>query len=392
MKIGIFGGSFNPVHNGHVKALRSFIHKCELDRVFIIPTLVPPHKKKAEDRASFEDRAAMLKIAVNGIEKAEISDVEKTLYEENGGKSYTKITLEHLKSQYPGEYYLYTGTDMFLMLEKWHCPEYLFENTTVAVMCRDDNLDAVMECKKHYEERFGARVVILDGEHLEASSTEVRDLALRGEDSPKIHPEVAEYIRKNGLYKKRLSRDELTELVKSTLPEKRFLHTLSVEKETRFLAGLLCPEFEEELSRAALLHDITKYSTPEDLPECQLTEDDIKSPETVHAKTGAIFARNIGENMWRTVMYHTTGRPDMSLFEEIIFLADYVEETRKHTSCIEERHRLHSELESADRSEMRRVIRRSVHRVLNATVNYLTEKQVFIHPLTLDALEYYRTF
>ena len=91
-------------------------------------------------------------------------------------------------------------------------------------------------------------------------------------------------------------------------------------------------------------------------------------------------------------MYHTTGRPDMSLFEEIIFLADYVEETRKHTSCIEERHRLHSELERADRSEMRRVIRRSVHRVLNATVNYLTEKQVFIHPLTLDALEYYRTF
>ena len=392
MKIGIFGGSFNPVHNGHVRALEYFIKKCDLDRALVIPTLAPPHKKRTEDWASFEDRAAMLKIATRGIEKAEISDVEKMLYEEYGEKSYTKITLQHLKSQYPGEYYLYTGTDMFLTLEKWREPEYLFANTTVAVMCRDDNLEAVTEQKKHYEEKFGARVVLLDGEHLEASSTEVRELALRGESSPKLHSGVAEYIRENSLYKKRLSLDELRALVKEALPEKRFLHTLSVEKETRFLAGLLCPEFEEELARAALLHDITKYRSTEEFPDVTLTEEDIKSPETVHAKTGAIFTRSLGENMWRTVMYHTTGRANMSLFEEIVFLADYVEETRKHVSCIREGHRLHSELENARRCEMHGIIRRSVCRVLDSTVKYLSEKQVFIHPLTLDALEYYRTF
>lgn len=391
MKIGIFGGSFNPVHEGHVRALKRFIEKCELDRALVIPTFLPPHKT-SDTPTAFEDRTAMLELALKDVSKAEICSIEKTLYEESGQKSYTKITLEHLKSQYSGEYYLYTGTDMFVTLENWREPEYLFANATVAVMCRDDDMGSVFEYKSRYEKKYGARVMILDGEHLRVSSSEIREAVIGGNQPKNVPESVLRYITENRLYQKRRSIDSLRALAKKELPEKRFLHTLSVEKETRYLADLFCPEFKEELSRAAILHDITKYRNAEEFPDCPLDQNDIMSPETVHAKTGAIFTRNIGENMWRTVMYHTTGRREMSLFEMIIFLADYVEETRKHTSCIEERQRLHAELETVQRDERLSVLQRSVCRVLDSTVKYLTEKQVFIHPLTLDALEYYRTF
>ena len=394
MRIGIFGGSFNPVHRGHIRALECFIRTAKLDKALVIPTFVPPHKDIPQLWASFEDRVAMLEIALRDIDCVEISDIEKRLYEENGEKSYTKITLSHLKSQYDGEYYLYTGTDMFVTLEGWREAEYLFKNAVITVMSRDGDSDIIEEYKKKYEEKYSARVLVVDSEHLAASSTEVRDSIVNRESTTLTVDSVAQYIKENRLYTPRMTYEEIIELAKSTLPEKRFLHTLAVEKETRYLSNLLCPEFEKELVHAALLHDITKYLTVEEhiKTACDtLDENDMKSPETLHAKSGAVLVRNMGESLWRTVKYHTTGKPDMSLFEMIIFLADYVEETRIHSSCIKERERLHSELCAVERKERLPVLRHSVERVLDGTVKYLTNKQVFIHPLTLEALDHYRT-
>ena len=102
--------------------------------------------------------------------------------------------------------------------------------------------------------------------------------------------------------------EELRDFVKSVVSEKRYRHTLAVEKETRYLVSHLCPEKEEKLARAALLHDITKYLTPEEHAEIipDLTDDDKKSPSTLHAKTGGEIARRNGEEMWSAIESHTT--------------------------------------------------------------------------------------
>lgn len=198
--------------------------------------------------------------------------------------------------------------------------------------------------------------------------------------------------------KKNLTRDGLISLIKEALPEKRFNHTLSVEKEALYIASRICPDLTEEASRASLLHDITKpwsYGEHIDFAKktgAPLTEDDLKSPDTLHALTGGIYARLMGEESWRAIECHTTGKPRMSPLETTVFLADYTEETRKHGSCISERKLLHEALDKADGHEERLLaLQHSVYRVLDTTVAYLNEKNVFIHPRTLDALEYYRT-
>ncbi len=394
MKIGIFGGSFNPVHKGHETALDAFIRHAELDMVYVIPTFLPPHKDIPGSWASFEDRMNMLRCAVGDRKEVIISDIEKRLFEKSGEKSYTKITLEHLKNQCVGEYYLYVGTDMFTTLHLWREPHYIFDNATIAVMSRDGKEESILNCKAEFEKIFNARITIIPDCHTEASSTEVRAALKNNRHTDLLSENVCAYIAKNRLYTPKITLNELREYVKKTLPEKRYLHTLAVEKETKYLASLLCPQFEEELSRAALLHDITKYlSTEEHITlSGSLDENDLKSPETLHAVTGAVTARNMGESMWRTIECHTTGKADMSVFDMIIFVADYTEETRTHTSCISERKLLHNALDSTEnKSERIAALRQSVLRILDNTVSYLKQKDVFIHPRTLDALEYYRT-
>ncbi len=186
-------------------------------------------------------------------------------------------------------------------------------------------------------------------------------------------------------------REELIALIKEVLPEKRFNHTLEVEKEALFLAELICPEFSEELSFASLLHDVTKPLTFEEHKKIikNLSEDDLKSPETLHALSGAVRAKELGASEFVSSMIecHTTAKPDMTLCEMILFVADYTEETRTYQSCKEERERLHKELANEENSEKRKLIlKNSVIRILDNTVEYLNNKNSFIHPRTLLAL------
>ncbi len=394
MKIGIFGGSFNPIHKGHEIALEAFIRTVKPDRVYVIPTFLPPHKTIPGAWASFEDRINMLRLAVGDRKEVVISDIEKRLFEENGEKSYTKITLEHLKNQCDGEYYLYVGTDMFTTLHQWRDPQYLFDNANIAVMSRDGKEEDIVKSKKELEKSFGARVTVIDDCHIEVSSTQIRDALKNRRHTDLISQKVFDYVEKNSLYTPRMTLAELREYVKKTLPEKRYLHTLAVERETVYLSSLICPEFEEELSRCALLHDLTKYLTLEEHMALSdsFDENDLKSPETLHAVTGAQKARSMGESMWCTIESHTTGKADMSVFEMIIFIADYIEETRTHPSCIAQRELLHKALEGTENKRERIAqLRLSTLRILDSTVSYLKQKDVFIHPRTLDALEYYRT-
>lgn len=199
---------------------------------------------------------------------------------------------------------------------------------------------------------------------------------------------------KTGLFKKRKkTRDELVSLVKERLSEKRFIHTLGVEEEALYLASLLAPEQSDEISRAALLHDVTKYLTLDEHLKLKpdLTENDLKSPDTIHALTAAVFARKVlfeSDAVSSMIEHHTTANEKMTLGEMIIFVADYTEKNRSHLSCTLERERLHHELLLAhSREERYEILLSSVIRILENTVTYLTEKNSFIHPKTFDALK-----
>ena len=132
MRTGIFGGSFNPPHKGHKEALRAFISTCALDRVYVIPSFVSPHKSAPEFSASFEDRIAMCALAFDDMScEVVFSDVERELFDLTGKKSYTVNTLEKLGLDHP---YLFVGSDMFFTLESWYISDLLFKGVTIGSM------------------------------------------------------------------------------------------------------------------------------------------------------------------------------------------------------------------------------------------------------------------
>lgn len=389
MKTGIFGGSFDPPHSGHQRALDAFIKKCAPDRVLVIPTFISPHKEPSRLRASYEDRCEMSRLAFER-EGVTVSEAERELFYINGKKSYTALTLRHIMEE-DEELILFVGSDMFLTLDSWYDSKWLFDNTVIAVMRRDES--GIEEKKKEYEASFGAKIITVDSPYIEVSSTEVRDSG----SGELLSPEVRAYVREKGLYARKLSREEIAALVKSRLPEKRFLHTLSVEKTALDIASRICPHKADSVSAAALLHDVTKpYTTKEHISAAAeaglaLTEDDINSPETLHALTGALTAASLGESpeVADMIASHTTGRVGMSEEQMIIFLADYIEETRTHTACIEERERFYKSFDQASTySERLRALKDSVCRVLGSTVSYLEGKKAFIHPDTHKALRW----
>lgn len=198
MKTGIYGGTFNPIHNGHLHIVEEFRRGLGLDRVLLIPTRVPPHKA-APDLASPQDRFAMCQLAIQGQPWLELSDMEMR----REGKSYTAETLEELSALYPqDQFYLLMGEDMFLTLGRWYRPETIFSLASVCTAPRSvHGMDALREKALEYTGTFHARCFLDHIPYLPISSTQVRQAVARGEDVASLVPEaVARYIRERGLY------------------------------------------------------------------------------------------------------------------------------------------------------------------------------------------------
>ncbi len=192
-KTGIFGGAFNPVHNGHVRLAEEAVKQLKLRRLLIIPTYVSPHKHT--NLAPYEDRAEMCRRAFGHIPGVEVSDIEVRL----GGTSYSINTVRALKEMYPNEqFFLLIGGDMLFSFDKWYKYESLLKETKVCAAARDgDSLADMME----YANELG-RIKVLPTQAIEMSSTEVRNTIAQGGDYSGMVPHgVAEYIREKGLYR-----------------------------------------------------------------------------------------------------------------------------------------------------------------------------------------------
>ena len=196
MKTGIFGGSFNPVHNGHLHLMNSYKKSLNLDRIILIPTSVPPHKADSE-LASAEDRIAMLRLVENEVEHIEVSDIEF----QREGKSYTYDTVTELKKLYPDDdFYLIIGSDQYLYFNNWYRADELLELVTVCTSARNNGeYEKLVKFKAENENM--RNTVVSDFEVLELSSSEVRARVRSGESIKDLVPEkVEEYIKEHGLY------------------------------------------------------------------------------------------------------------------------------------------------------------------------------------------------
>lgn len=192
-KTGIFGGAFNPVHNGHVRLAEEAVKQLKLRRLLIIPTYVSPHKHT--ELAPYEDRAEMCRRAFGHIPGAEVSDIEVRL----GGTSYTINTVRALKDLCPDEqFFLLIGGDMLFSFDQWFKYESLLKETKVCAVARDsDSLVDMME----YANELG-RIKVLPTQAVEMSSTAVRKTVAEGGDISGMVPQgAAEYIREKGLYR-----------------------------------------------------------------------------------------------------------------------------------------------------------------------------------------------
>ena len=203
MKLGIYGGTFGPVHLGHIRAAHAFLDACALDRLYILPTAIPPHKA-ASQADTPEDRLQMLKLAFSepayADERIVISDYEQT----RGGKSYTVLTLEHFSNE-SQDITMLCGTDMFLTLERWYRGDDILRMAKICCLCRDDDpaaIRAIGEAAQHYRAAYGTTVYLPAFDPLVISSTEIRARIARSETTDGLlSPTVREYIDAHGLYR-----------------------------------------------------------------------------------------------------------------------------------------------------------------------------------------------
>lgn len=199
MKIGIFGGAFNPVHIGHIQLAQNYLKLLNLDKLLLVPTAVPPHKT-AENLAPQKARLDMLHIAVKDIPKIEISDIEF----KREGKSYTFDTLTELEKIYPhSEFCLIIGADQFLSFNKWYRWEDILSKVTLCTCAREDEEEKkkIIDFSHTLGINNNDKFFLLDVPVLKLCSSEIRDKISKGENAASLLPNgVYEYIKKEGLY------------------------------------------------------------------------------------------------------------------------------------------------------------------------------------------------
>lgn len=392
-RLGIYGGSFSPPHLGHLHAALHFYDEAALDKLIIMPAGKPPHKS-LDNGASDLDRLVMCQLLFSDENTKErnisVSDYELS----KAGSSFTYLTLSHFKNE-DTELFFLCGSDMFLSLDTWRHPEIIFSLCTIFCCSREEDDMAALQAKKEeFEARYGAKILLSKADPFPVSSSQLRNELLLGKSTEGLLDKTVDrYIHEKGLYGNLEDLVSLRRFVQSKISQKRFEHVLGVEKECAYLA-LCCGMGMGEtvdLRRAALLHDIThEMSVDEQIKlikhyEEPLPEDAEKHPSVLHQYSGAVYVRHsfpYSKEVANAIACHTTGCSEMSLFDRIICLADYIEEGRKYPDCADLRQRVHNAL---GKQSEELIIEEAMLLYFERTLAHLKEKGCEIHPLTADS-------
>ena len=318
-KIGIMGGTFNPIHNGHIRIAQAAKSEYHLDKVIFLTSGNPPHKRDAAILDA-KIRHIMVKRAISGIDGFEPCDYEvnRTEY------SYSVNTLRHFKEIMPeDELFFIIGGDSLCDFHKWYMPDEILKLCTLLVYDRSGGI---------IDSDFAKPI---RGEKLDISSTDIREKLENSEDvSGLVPPAVLEFINKYNIYRKKLGYEEQ---LKTLLTPERYAHSIGVMESSVELAKIYGADI-EKAKIAGLLHDCAKnldniYERCRDL-EVELDEVELKSPPIVHAKLGAEIAKiEFGitdPEILEAIRWHTIGKPNMTLLEKIVFVADLTEPGRTY--------------------------------------------------------------
>lgn len=366
MKIGVFGGTFNPPHNGHVRLAKAAADELKLDKLLVIPSCIPPHKIAAK-LADGQERLEMCRLAFGGDPRLEVSPMEL----ERGSRSYTVETLRELKALYPdSELYFIVGSDMLESFDKWYLWQEILSLSVLCAASREEGYSPDLS-------RFGKlaeRIKIITLDPLEVSSTQIRNSA--GEVSSELlDPKVAAYIREHGLYDDGLNR--YRELLRGKLNPRRLFHSECVSE----CAGVLAERYGASVEKArlaGLLHDVMKNAPANEqlalMPD--ITPLELLNTKVWHQISGEAFLRQNGivtdEEILGAVRWHTTGKAGMTLLEKIIYVADFISSDRDYNDVEVVRRLAYISLEHA------------ILYTSRYTVNKMVSQDLLLHPATVE--------
>lgn len=352
-KIGIFGGSFDPIHFGHLILAEQVRVEAGLSRVVFMPACVSPFKQ-GRKVVSPEERLEMVRLAVQSNPYFSVSDMEI----QKQGVSYTAETLRQYRSEAEEETEIcfITGTDAFLGIADWRESEYLLSHFSFAIGLRpgfrEEELDRFIE---EIHQRHGTNVMKVYSSQVDISSSHIRELMEGGRSPRYLLPDsVLDYIRREGLYQPQFEetkdggenasqiRTRISDYIEANLKPSRYRHTLGVVREAVSLAK-------------------TYGADPVKAELCALFHDSCRSEgNLVHGKRAAELMKqdyNIqDQDMINAVEFHTTGREGMSLLEKILYLADAIEPSRDYPGVGELRRMAYEDLDGACLSAMERSI------------------------------------
>ena len=359
-KVGIMGGTFDPIHISHLILGETAYEQFSLDKVLFLPAGNPPHKRNRKGGASDLERVEMVRRAIAGNSHFQLclDEMDASDY------SYTYRTLERMKAEHPDtEFYFIVGADSLFDFEKWKEPARICQAASILVAVRDHVDDERLSRKmKELEEKLGGHFYRLYSTNLDISSKMIRDWIRRKKTVRYYVPEpVLAYIADRHIYGMESTLEEtegqgkekirqmsgqydlkkIEEKLEKHLDEDRMRHTRGVMYTAASLAMVYGCSL-EKAQVAGLLHDCAKcIPNKKKLKMClenqiPMTEYEEANPFILHAKLGAFLARQKygvdDEQILDAITWHTTGKPDMSLLDKIIYLADYIEPGRDKAS------------------------------------------------------------
>lgn len=394
-KLAIMGGTFDPIHMGHLVTAEEVRHEFCVDEVLFVPTGHPPHKSNI-NMTTCEHRYLMTVLATAANPYFKVSRIEI----EREGVTYTIDTIKELKRIYGNEVQLYfiTGADAVHKILSWKESRELLQICEFVAVTRPGyNREELIQQIEELNKQYKTNIHFLEVPALAISSSDIRRRLNEMKPIKYLVPqEVENYIKKHGLYNYQIrltdkEKKEMYQYVASKLSPKRYAHTRGVVEMALEYAKLNGLDYDETFI-AALFHDIAKeFSEEESLSLCEkyhieLDEYEKKHIYLAHGKIGAvILERDWGiskPSILNGIKYHTLGRLNMTDLEKVIYLADMTEEGRSSYKGKEEIKRL---------AEYN--LDRAMYKALTSTYKYVTNilKQE-VHPMINELIAYYKQF
>ena len=376
-RIGIMGGSFNPIHERHLAIASCALNEAKLDRILFLPTGNPPHKHEVLEDA--EQRFEMTRLATLRQPRFTASRMEL----DRQGVIYTVDTLTLLHRQFPNaELFYIIGEDTLLDLPNWRAPDKVF-TLCVFLVCRRSTQNAGDHPLVRELEVRGAKFVYLSLPPLNISATEIRARLLQGEQPQALPLPVYEYIRLLGLYGVPPAIPDAQSMyakLREALSDRRLIHSLLVAYTARRLAqthGLN----ETQCELAGFLHDCAKCMPLTTLQRIAkdhrllLDKETFANDALLHGPVGAVIAETqygiADVGVLAAIRCHTTGRVGMLPLDMVLFLADKIEPDR----------RSYPDLETVRALAQTDLIAATLHS-LRSTQQYVSHQKAPLHPTT----------